>query len=74
MKLSNQNIYNLQECKNVWGRCQMPRGGGGGGGGCKSVPVFKSFHKDFFSCVPLLILYLFIISLAKENILQLHII
>ena len=30
MKLSNQNIYNLQGCKNFWGRCQMPLGG------CKS--------------------------------------
>jgi hypothetical protein len=29
MKLSNQNIYNLQGCKNIWGRCQMPLGGGG---------------------------------------------
>ena len=29
MKLSNQNIYNLQGCKNFWGRCQMPPGGGG---------------------------------------------
>jgi hypothetical protein len=27
MKLSNQNIYNLQGCKNFGGQCQMPLGG-----------------------------------------------
>ena len=31
MKLSNQNICNLQGFKNFWGQCQMPLGGGGGG-------------------------------------------
>ena len=30
MKLSNQNICNLQGFKNFWGQCQMPLGGGGG--------------------------------------------
>ena len=29
MKLSNQNIYNLRGCKNLWGQCQMPLEGGG---------------------------------------------
>ena len=62
MKLSNQNIYNLHiyiECKNLGGgRCQMPLGGvqiiSGEGGRTprKSVPVFKSFHKALFFCVP----------------------
>ena len=35
MKLSNQNICNLQGFKNFWGKYQMPLGGGGhfwGGG------------------------------------------
>ena len=27
MKLSNQNICNLQGFKNFWGQCQMPLGG-----------------------------------------------